>query len=247
MDNKIKDSVYNSVILKNNKKLAILIDPGKQNDESLTETIKMASQTKIDFILVGGSLVSEFISKAIDVIKKSTDIPVILFPGNLMQLSCNADGILLLSLISGRNPDYLIGNQVLAAPYLKKSGLEVIPTGYILIDTQCTSSVEYISNTKPVPADKPELIVATAIAGEMMGNKLIYLEAGSGSCQVIKRDIITRVKKNISVPLVVGGGIKTRDDIKYIFEAGADIIVVGSAIEENPAIIKSFAEVAWLF
>ncbi len=247
MDNKVKKSVYNSVILKNNRKLAILIDPGKQNDESLTETIKIANQSRVDFILVGGSLVTGFVGDVVEIIKKSTGIPVILFPGNLMQLSDNADGILLLSLISGRNPDYLIGNQVLAAPYLKKCGLEIIPTGYILIDTQCTSSVEYISNTKPVPADKTELIVATAIAGELMGNKIIYLEAGSGSSQIIKRDTISEVKKNISVPLIVGGGIKTRDDIRDIFQAGADIIVVGSAIEKNPSIIKSFAEVAWLF
>jgi len=247
MDNQLKNYIYNSIISKNSKKLAILIDPGKQNDESLNETIKIADQAKVDFILVGGSLVSEYINDVVNVIKKSTDIPVILFPGNLMQLSNNADGILLLSLISGRNPDYLIGNHVLAASYLKNSGLEIIPTGYILIGTQCISSVEYISNTKPIPADKPELIVATAIAGELMGNKIIYLEAGSGSCSRIKRNIIAEVKQNISVPLVVGGGVKTRDDMKDMYEAGADIIVIGSAIEENPAMIKSFAEVAWLF
>ncbi len=247
MDSQVKGAIYNSIISKNNKKLAILIDPGKRNDESLHDTIKIANQAKVDFIMVGGSLVSEYINDVVNVIKKSSDIPVILFPGNLMQLSDNADGILLLSLISGRNPDYLIGNHVLAAPYLKNSGLEIIPTGYILIGTQYTSSVEYISNTKPIPADKPELIVATAIAGELTGNKIIYLEAGSGSCNRIKRNIISEVKRNISVPLVVGGGVKTRDDIKDIFEAGADIIVVGSAIEENPAMIKTFAEVAWLF
>jgi len=247
MDNQLKGFIYNSIVSKNSKKLAILIDPGKQNDESLNETIKIADQAKVDFILVGGSLVTEYINDVVNVIKKSTDIPVILFPGNLMQLSNNADGILLLSLISGRNPDYLIGNHVLAATYLKNSGLEIIPTGYILIGAQCTSSVEYISNTKPIPADKPELIVATAIAGELLGNKIIYLEAGSGSCSRIKRNIIAEVKQNISVPLVVGGGVKTRNDMKDIYEAGADIIVIGSAIEENPAMIKTFAEVAWLF
>jgi phosphoglycerol geranylgeranyltransferase len=246
MDNKVKKSVYNSVILKNNRKLAVLIDPGKQNDDSLTETIKIASKAKVDFILVGGSLVSGFVGDVVNIIKQGTDIPVVLFPGNLMQLSDNADAILLLSLISGRNPDYLIGNQVLAAPYLKKCGIEIIPTGYILIGTQSASSVEYISNTKPVPADKTDLIVATAIAGELMGNKIIYLEAGSGSRHIIDINIIAQVKKNISVPLIVGGGIKTRDDIKDIFLAGADIIVVGSAVEEDPSVIKSFAEVAWL-
>ena len=247
MDNQLKGFIYNSIVSKNSKKLAILIDPGKQNDESLNETIKIADQAKVDFILVGGSLVTEYINDVVNVIKKSTDIPVILFPGNLMQLSNNADGILLLSLISGRNPDYLIGNHVLAASYLKNSGLEIIPTGYILIGTHCTSSVEYITNTKPIPSDKAELITATAIAGELMGNKIIYLEAGSGSSSKIKRDIIAEVKQNISVPLIVGGGVRTRDDMKEIYEAGADIIVIGSAIEENPSMIKTFAEVAWLF
>jgi phosphoglycerol geranylgeranyltransferase len=247
MDNQLKNFIYNSVISKDSKKLAILIDPGKQNNESLIQTIKIADQAKVDFILVGGSLVSGYIHNVVNIIKRSTNIPVVLFPGNLMQLSDNADGILLLSLISGRNPDYLIGNHVLAATYLKNSGLEIIPTGYILIGTQCTSSVEYISNTKPIPADKAELIVATAIAGELMGNKIIYLEAGSGSCNRIKRNIIAEVKQNISIPLIVGGGVKTRDDMKEIYEAGADIIVIGSAIEENPSMIKTFAEVAWLF
>lgn len=247
MDDKLNSSIYNSIISKNNKKLAILIDPGKQNDETLIETIKISDQAKVDYILVGGSLVSEYVHDIVNVIKRSTGIPVILFPGNLMQLSDNADGILLLSLISGRNPDYLIGNHVLAASYLKNSGLEIIPTGYILIGTQCTSSVEYITNTKPIPADKAELIKATAIAGELMGNKIIYLEAGSGACSRIKRDIIAEVKQNISIPLIVGGGVRTRDDMKEIYEAGADIIVIGSAIEENPSMIKTFAEVAWLF
>jgi phosphoglycerol geranylgeranyltransferase len=247
MDNQLKNFIYNSVISKDSKKLAILIDPGKQNNESLIQTIKIADQAKVDFIMVGGSLVSGYIHNVVNIIKRSTNIPVVLFPGNLMQLSDNADGILLLSLISGRNPDYLIGNHVLAATYLKNSGLEIIPAGYILIGTQCTSSVEYISNTKPIPADKAEIIVATAIAGELIGNKIIYLEAGSGSCSRIKRNIIAEVKQNISIPLIVGGGVKTRDDMKEIYEAGADIIVIGSAIEENPSMIKTFAEVAWLF
>ncbi len=247
MDKQLKNRIYNYIVSKNSRKLAILIDPGKQNDESLSETIKIADQARVDFILVGGSLVTKYIHDVVNIIKNSTNIPVILFPGNLMQLSDNADGILLLSLISGRNPDYLIGNHVLAASYLKNSGLEIIPTGYILIGTQCTSSVEYISNTKPIPEDKPELIVATAIAGELLGNKIIYLEAGSGSCSRVKRNIIAEVKQNISIPLAVGGGVRTREDMKDIYETGADIVVIGSAIEENPAMIKTFAEVAWLF
>ncbi len=247
MDNQLKGMFYKSLVLGKGKKLAVLIDPGKQSDEALFETIKIANQAKVDFILVGGSLVSEFMDDYLEVITKNSKVPVILFPGNLMQLSNKADGILLLSLISGRNPDYLIGNQVHAAYYLKKSGLEIIPTGYILIGTQSASSVEYISNTRPIPENKTDIILATAIAGELMGNKLIYLEAGSGSNKIIKRNIITEVKRNISIPLIVGGGIKSRDDIKDIFEAGADIIVVGSAVEENPEMIKTFAQVAWLF
>ncbi len=241
MDNQLKGIIYNSLILKTGKKLAILIDPGKQSDKTLFETIRIANEAKVDFILVGGSLVSGFIDDVLEKITKNSRVPVILFPGNLMQLSDNADGILLLSLISGRNPDYLIGNHVLAASYLKNSGMEIIPTGYILVGTQSNSSVEYISNTRPIPACRTDLIVATAIAGELMGNKLIYLEAGSGSGHMVKKNVITEVKKNISVPLIVGGGIKTRDDIKDIFEAGADIVVVGSAIEQNPEMIKTFA------
>jgi phosphoglycerol geranylgeranyltransferase len=247
MDNQLKGTIYNSLMLKKGKKLAILIDPDKQSDETLFETINIANQSKVDFIFVGGSLVSGFIDKVIKSITENSKAPVILFPGNLMQLSDRADGILLLSLISGRNPDYLIGNHVLAASYLKKSNLEIIPTGYILVGSNSTSSVEYITNTRPIPEGKTDLIVATAIAGELMGNKLIYLEAGSGSGNIVKRKVITEVKNNISIPLIVGGGIKTSDNIKDIFEAGADIVVVGSAVEQNPEMIKTFAQVAWLF
>jgi len=164
-----------------------------------------------------------------------------LFPGSLLQLSDKADGILLLSLISGRNPDYLIGNHVLAANFLKKSGLEIIPTGYILIDGKSVSSVEYISNTRPIPVEKPDIVVATALAGEMLGHKLIYLEAGSGADRRISEQVVAEVKKNIGIPLMVGGGIRNPEDVLNLYRAGADIIVIGTAAEEDPHILSKMA------
>jgi phosphoglycerol geranylgeranyltransferase len=230
-------NIYNT-LCKPGKKFALLIDPDKYSVQSLIATIYAADELKINAILVGGSLVSDRIDSTLEIIKKNTNIPVILFPGSLLQLSNKADAILLLSLISGRNPDYLIGNHVLAAPYLKKSGVEIIPTGYILIGEGNSSSVEYISNTKPIPADKYDLVVATAIAGEFMGNKLIYLESGSGSNTSISTELVREVKRNISVPLIVGGGLKSPQQIFEIAKAGADIIVVGNAVENNPDILE---------
>jgi len=220
------------------KKFALLIDPDKYTTNSLIATLFAADDSGADIILVGGSLVSDRIDSTIELIKKNTNIPVVLFPGSLMQLSKKADAILLLSLISGRNPEYLIGNHVLAASYLKKSDLEVIPTGYILIGNGQTS-VEYISNTKPIPEDKIDIIVATAIAGELVGNSLIYLESGSGADRPFSTEIIKEVKRNISIPLIVGGGIKTPTQINEITKAGADVVVVGNAIENNIQILDS--------
>lgn len=231
-----------NLIHKPGKKFALLIDPDKYSVHSLIATIYAAEEAKITFILVGGSLVSDRTDACIEIIKKNTSIPVILFPGSLLQLSNKADGILLLSLISGRNPDYLIGNHVLAAPFLKKSGMEVIPTAYILVGEGNGSSVEYISNTRPIPANKHDLVVATAIAGELMGNKLIYLESGSGSSVSIHPDLIKEVRRNISIPLIVGGGIKTPVQAQAISKAGADIIVVGNAIENNLDVLESLVK-----
>jgi geranylgeranylglyceryl phosphate synthase family protein len=160
----------------------------------------------------------------------------------LLQLSNKADAILLLSLISGRNPEYLIGNHVIAAPFLKKWGIVVIPTGYILIGEGNSTSVEYISNTKPIPSDKFDLVIATAIAGEMMGNKLIYLESGSGATKSIDPELVKEVKRHISVPLIVGGGIREPGQLRIISEAGADIFVVGNAIENNLEILGSLVK-----
>jgi phosphoglycerol geranylgeranyltransferase len=201
--------IYNALIANAAKKVALLIDPDNHTDASLIKTLSVARTAAIDFVLVGGSLISKPIDRFVEIIKKESTAPVILFPGSLLQLSEKADGILLLSLISGRNPDYLIGNHVLAAHFLKKSGLEIIPTGYILIDGKSVSSVEYISNTRPIPVEKPDIVVATAMAGEMLGHKLIYLEAGSGADRRVSEGLVANVKKNIGIPLMVGGGIRT--------------------------------------
>lgn len=225
-------SIYEE-ICKPGKKFALLIDPDNYKVHTLIATLYAADELKINFILVGGSLVSERIDSTIEIIRKNTNIPVVLFPGSLLQLSNKADAILLLSLISGRNPEYLIGNHVLAAPYLKKSNLEIIPTGYMLVGEGSTSSVEYISGTRPIPSDKSDLVMATAMAGEFVGNKLIYLESGSGADRPIPPELIKEVKRNIAVPLIVGGGIKTPEHIATISKAGADMVVVGNAIENN--------------
>ena len=235
--------IYNTLLTSPAKKFALLIDPDKHTDISLVKTLSLAGKAAIDFILVGGSLVSGPIDHTVDIIKSASHLPLILFPGSLLQLSEKADGILLLALISGRNPDYLIGNHVLAAHYLKKSGLEIIPTGYILIDGKSVSSVQYISNTRPIPVEKPDIVVATAIAGEMLGHKLIYLEAGSGANRRVSEKVVAEVKKNITIPLMVGGGIRTPEDVLNLFNAGAEIVVVGSAAEEDPEILAKMAEV----
>jgi putative glycerol-1-phosphate prenyltransferase len=219
-------------VLNEKKLFALLLDPDEYNDQSLKHTLIEAGKTETDFILVGGSLVSTPVAPFIQKIKDNSEIPVLLFPGNLLQISDNADGILFLSLISGRNPDLLIGNHVAAASMIKGSGMEVISTGYILVENGKSTSVEYISNTKPVPSDKPDIASATAIAGEMLGFKLIYLEAGSGAQHPIKTEIITRVKKN-----------RNTEDAKNILNAGADIIVIGNAIEKDTSFLKKVSDI----
>lgn len=225
-----------------NKKFGLLIDPENLNTEQLFGIITEANNAEVDYILLGGSLLSKSIEPSAKFIKDNTSLPLILFPGNIMQISEHADGILLLSMISGRNPDLLIGNHILAAKRLRESNLEIIPTGYILIEGGNTSAVEYISNTKPIPSEQMEIIVSTAIAGELLGHKIIYLESGSGATNSLHSKTIQEVKSHITLPLIVGGGLKEPSDIKRVSEAGADMVIVGNAIEKNPEKLKIMVE-----
>lgn len=223
------------------KLFALLIDPENYSQRDLERTIQVAHKTKVDLIFIGGSLVSNTLDAPIEIIKNLTNIPILLFPGSLVQISGKADGILLMSLISGRNTEYLIGNHVIAAPIIKKLSLEVISTGYILVGSGQGSAVEYMSQTNPIPPDKKEIVVATAMAGEMLGQKMIYLEGGSGVRKHIPEETIRAVCGNISVPLIVGGGIQNENDARKVLNAGADIIVVGNAIEKNTELIEEIS------
>lgn len=235
--------LYSKILAAKEKMLVVLIDPDKHNDNTMRLALKAINETPPDFILVGGSLVSKSINGTIELLKNETRLPVFLFPGNLLQLCDKADGILFLSLISGRNPEFLIGNHVLAAPFLKSTGMEVIPAGYILVETGSKTAVEYMSNTTAIPAGKTDIVVSTAVAGEMLGLKLIYLEGGSGADTPVNKPLISEVKKAISVPLIVGGGIRTAAQAKDAYGAGADIIVIGNILEENPGMLQDFIQV----
>lgn len=224
------------------KSFAVLIDPDKISISSLHETINLAIEAKVDYLFVGGSLViSDHLDACIKQIKSSCSIPVLLFPGSPSQVSRHADALLYLSLISGRNADYLIGQHVISAPSVKKSGLEIIPTGYMVIDGGAATTVSYISNASPLPADKPEIAMCTAMAGEMLGMKLIYMDAGSGAKKAIAEEMIATVAKHIEVPLLVGGGIRDAEKAYLNCKAGADVIVVGNAIEKDASLIKEMA------
>lgn len=237
--------VYNHIIEKckeSKKMFALLIDPDMGSIDNLKRKIDLANENSIDLIFVGGSLlVVDQVNLCLEQIKKLTNIPVVLFPGNPNQVNKNADAILFLSLISGRNPELLIGQHVLAAPYIIQSGLEPISTGYMLIESGKYTTVQYVSNTMPIPSNKSEVAMCTAIAGEMLGNKAIFMDAGSGATQTVPIEMIKRVKQNISIPLIIGGGIKTAQKAKEIWEAGADIIVIGNALDSNPDLIKEIS------
>jgi len=230
------------------KQFVVLIDPDKYNTRQLIDLAGLARKSMVSYLFVGGSLLSDDnLDSTLKVIKDHCDIPVIIFPGDIMQINSQADGILLLSLISGRNADLLIGKHVIAAPYLKKSGLEILPTGYMLIDSGRPTTASYMSNSLPIPSDKDEIAVSTAIAGTMLGLKLIYMDGGSGAQNAIPLSMIEKVKKNIEVPLIVGGGIRTPEDAADRFRAGADIIVVGNAIETKNSLLERIAEVVFSF
>lgn len=227
----------------NQKQLALLVDPDKYSQESLALFVELAKETLPDCIMVGGSLVAGSVEQVVQYIKSHTNIPVVLFPGNNHQLCNEADALLLLSLLSGRNADFLIGQHVVAAKAIRDSGIESISTGYILIDGGCSTSVEYMSNTKPIPRDKVEIIVATAIAGELIGNRMVYLEAGSGAINPVSKEAIQAVRQAISLPIIVGGGIRTVEQAKDAYLAGADMIVVGNSLEKDRFFMRDLAQI----
>lgn len=226
----------------NKKLLAVLIDPDKiKSEELLRQFIGSCEYAKVDLIFIGGSLlINDFLTESIQTIKSNTKIPVVIFPGSPLQISGKADAILFLTLISGRNPELLIGNHVIAAPYLKKTGIEILPTGYILIDCGNATTVSYISNTLPIPFDKPEIASCTAMAGEMLGLKLIYLDGGSGAQKPISKKCIETVKSQVNLPIIVGGGIKSLEGANNAWEAGATIVVIGTAFENEPELMAEF-------
>ncbi len=228
---------------KGKKHLAVLIDPDSiAHENDLVNLCKLSNEAQVDFILVGGSLMTNgFFERCISIIKQETAIPVLLFPGDVMQVSKHADAILFLSLISGRNPDLLIGKHVVAAPMLKKSGIEVIPTGYMLIDGGKTTSVSYMSNTTPIPAQKSSIAACTALAGEMLGLQVTYMDAGSGAHEPISTKMIAAVREQVSGPIFVGGGISTAAGAEAACAAGADVVVVGNAFEKNPELVKQLS------
>ena len=229
--------IYKDILkAKENQKklLAILLDPDKIVWEKLEILISNINQSPATHVFIGGSLVeSSRMDELIIRLQQKINLPMVLFPGNPSQISNEADAILFLLLLSGRNPDYLIGHQVAAAPILKKSALEIISTGYILIESGNETAVTRISKTTPMDRFNLELVVATAQAGEMLGNKLIYLEAGSGACQAVPLTMINSVSQNIEIPLIVGGGIVSLKGIQQAYKAGADLVVIGTAFEKD--------------
>ncbi|NDC78681.1 MAG: geranylgeranylglyceryl/heptaprenylglyceryl phosphate synthase [Chitinophagia bacterium] len=221
------------------KSFAILVDPDKVDAPGVESLCAMAVDAGADYILVGGSLVvTNHLDDVVIRIRKACNIPVILFPGSPSQLSRYANALLYLSLISGRNPELLIGQHVISAPAVRQSGLEIISTGYMVVDGGAPTTVSYISNANPIPADKLEIAVCTAMAGEMLGMKTLYMDAGSGARRPIREDMIAAVASHVSIPLIVGGGITTPDKAHRNCQAGADIVVVGNAIEKDPTLIR---------
>ncbi|MCC9072911.1 geranylgeranylglyceryl/heptaprenylglyceryl phosphate synthase [Flavobacterium sp. F-65] len=236
MEQKVQD-IYKQIRLakvENRKLLAILLDPDKINWENFDDLLLKINQSPATHIFVGGSLVeSTILEDLVFQLKLKTNLPIIIFPGDPSQISSQADAILFLSLLSGRNPDYLIEYQVQAAPILKKMNLEIIPTGYLLIESGNETAVARVSKTKPMDRANLDLVLATAQAGEMLGNKLIYLEAGSGAKQSVPLEMIRLISQNVHIPIIVGGGIVALSQIQKAYEMGADVVVIGTAFEND--------------
>ena len=239
-------NIYQSILNNTNngvKMFGVLIDPDKQNVRELLETVKLCNNSDVDFFFVGGSIITHGdMQKTTRLIKENSTKPIIIFPGNPDQISKYADAILFLSLISGRNPEFLIGHQITAAPLIKKSDIEVIPTGYLLVDCGTTTTAIYVSDTNPIPHDNAEIAANTALAGEYLGLNLTYIDGGSGAKKCISKDMISKTKTAKNGPLIIGGGIRTSEAAKEIYKAGADIIIVGNGAEQNRNLIKEIAQ-----
>ena len=244
----MNSKVYNHLLSVRKKKGAgyiVLIDPDKKSENDLPEKVKAINESGVDAILVGGSLMMDGrCSDRVAQIKSLAEIPVIFFPGGISQLNSHYDAILFMSIISGRNPHYLIGEQVIAAPIINDLGIEVIPTGYLLLDGGSDSAVQFMSSTAPIPMDKPDISIAHALAAQYLGKQLIYLEAGSGAKQAVTNELIKEVFEQVDIPLIVGGGIRTPEVAREKVESGASFVVTGNIIEENNNgnILKKFAE-----
>ncbi len=226
------------------RSLGILLDPDKITDNaSCLRVVNMCIENKVDYLLVGGSLMTRNnFSQIIHLIKSNSSLPVIIFPGSYYQIDTQADAILFLSLISGRNPEFLIGQHIIAAPILKRTTLEVIPVGYMLVNSGPATAASYISNTTPIPTDKISIAVSTAMAGEMLGLRCIYMDAGSGAEKPVPQKLIAAVKKNINVPLIVGGGINSVSKAVQALEAGADTLILGNSVEQNPELLLEVSD-----
>ncbi|PCJ65971.1 MAG: geranylgeranylglyceryl/heptaprenylglyceryl phosphate synthase [Bacteroidetes bacterium] len=223
--------------------IAVLVDPDKASDNQLDNLIFHPSFDQVDFLFVGGSLITDGNMKiCLEGLKKRTNKPLIIFPGSPNQIDDTADAILLLSLISGRNSDMLIGRHVESAHKLKHSNLEILSTGYILVDGGRTTTVSYISGTIPIPQDKPGIAAATALAGSQLGQQLIYLDCGSGADMYASPKLVGAVKNEVNIPVIVGGGIKTQEDAETVFRSGADVVVVGNKLEENPEFLTQLVK-----
>ena len=244
-------NIYQSILNNTNngvKMFGVLIDPDKQNVKELIETIKICNESDVDYFFVGGSIITQGdMQKTTRLIKENSTKPIIIFPGNPDQISDYADAILFLSLISGRNSEFLIGHQVTAAPIIKKTNLEVIPTGYLLVDCGTTTTAIYVSDTNPIPHDNAEIAANTALAGEYLGLKLTYIDGGSGAKKCISTTMVSKTKKALNGPLIIGGGVRTPQAAEEVYKAGADIIIVGNGAEENRNLISEIANMKQKF
>ena len=243
----MKETIFNYLLSVKEEKGAgyiVLIDPDKNSEKSLEEKISKINECGVDAIFVGGSLILDNnCEKRVKMIKSLSKLPIIFFPGGISQLNKYYDAMLFMSILSGRNPHYLIGEQVIAAPIVKDLGIETIPTGYLIVDGGSNSSVQFMSGSNPIPIEKPDILVAHALAAQYLGKKIVYLESGSGAKNAIPNHLIEAVKRYIDIPIIVGGGIRTPESAYKKVQAGASFVVTGTAIEDdNTNIIKEFAD-----